>query len=65
MMPDGAAAAAGARDAGRDDDGDETAGRAEDRAADGACVVPHPAVSVTISSPPHTAANDLFMELAS
>jgi hypothetical protein len=45
VMPDGAAAA-GARAAGR--------------AADGACVVPHPAASVTISSPPHTAENDFF-----
>jgi hypothetical protein len=47
MMPDGAAAA-GARDADRDDDGDETAGRAGDRAADGACVVPHPATQAAV-----------------
>jgi hypothetical protein len=55
------AAVAGARDAGRDTDGDEAA----ERAADGACVVPHPAASATISSPPHTVANDFFIELAS
>jgi hypothetical protein len=55
------AAVAGARDAGRDTDGDE----AGERAADGACVVPHPAASATISSPPHTAANDFFIELTS
>jgi hypothetical protein len=63
MMPAGAAVA-GARDAGRDTDGDK-AERAGERAADGACVVPHPAASATISSPPHAVANDFFIELAS
>ncbi len=47
-----------------DTDGDE-AERAGERAADGACVVPHPAASATISSPPHAVANDFFIELAS
>ena len=32
---------------------------------DGAGVVPHPDASATISSPPHTAANDFLTELAS
>jgi hypothetical protein len=59
MMPSGAAVA------GRDTDGDEAAERAGERAADGAGVVPHPAASATISSPPHAAANDFFIELAS
>jgi len=59
MMPSGAAVA------GRDTDGDEAAERAGERAADGACVVAHPAASATISSPPHAAANDFFIELAS
>ena len=67
--PDGcvtpAGAVAGAREAGRDTDGHEAAERAGERAADGACVVPHPAASATISSPPHTAANDFFIELTS
>ena len=63
MMP-ADAAVAGARDADRDTDGDE-AERAGERAADGACVVPHPAASATISSPPHAVANDFFIELAS
>jgi hypothetical protein len=63
MMPAGAAVA-GARDADRDTDGDE-AERAGERAADGACVAPHPAASATISSPPHAVANDFFIELAS
>ena len=60
-----AGAVAGARDAGPDADGGEAAGRAGERAADGACVVPHPAASATISSPPQAAANDFFIELAS
>jgi hypothetical protein len=64
MMPAGTAVA-GARDAGRDTDGDEAAERAGERAADGACVVPHPAASATISSPRHAVANDFFIELAS
>jgi len=64
MMPAGAAVT-GARDAGPDTDGDEAAERAGERAADGACVVPHPAASATISSPPHAVANDFFIELAS
>jgi len=64
MMPPGAAVA-GARDAGRDTDDDETGERAGERAADGGCVVPHPAASATISSPPHAVANDFFIELAS
>ncbi len=59
------AAADGARDAGPDTDGDEAAERAAERAADGSCVVPHPVASATTSSPPHTAANDFFIELAS
>jgi hypothetical protein len=63
MMPAGAAVAR-ARDADRDTDGDE-AERAGERAADGACVVPHPAASATISSPPHAVANDFVIELAS
>jgi len=64
MMPSGAAVA-GARDTGRDNDGDETAERAAGPAADGAWVVPHPAASATISSPPHAVANDFFIELTS
>jgi hypothetical protein len=68
--PDGctgpaSAAVAGARDAGRDTDGDEAAEPAGERADDGACVVPHPAASAAISSPPHAVANDFFTELAS
>ena len=59
MMPAGAAVA------GRDTDGGEAAERAGERAADGACVVPHPAASATISSPPHAVTNDFFIELAS
>jgi len=59
MMPSGAAVA------GRDTDGGEAAERAGERAADGACVVAHPAANATISSPPHAAANDFFTELAS
>jgi hypothetical protein len=64
VMPAGTAVA-GERDAGRDTDGDEAAERAGEPAADGAGVVPHPAASATISSPPHAAANDFFIELAS
>jgi hypothetical protein len=63
-MPAGAVAA-GACDAGRDTDGDEAAERAGERAPDGACAVPHPAASATISSPPHAVANDFFIELTS
>jgi hypothetical protein len=70
LPPDGrlmaaGAAVAGACDADRDTDGDDAAARAGDRAADGTCVVPHPAASATISSPPHAVANDFFIELAS
>jgi len=64
VMPAGAVVA-GARDAGRDTDGDEAAERAGERAPDGAFVVPHPAASATISSPPHAVANDFFIELTS
>jgi hypothetical protein len=35
------------------------------RAADYACVVPHPAASATISNPPQAIANDFFIELTS
>jgi hypothetical protein len=59
MMPAGVAVAD------RDADGDEAAERAGERATDGACVVPHPAASATISSPPHAVAHDFFIELAS
>jgi hypothetical protein len=58
VMPAGAAAA-GARGAGRD-----AAGAAR-RTADGACAVPHPAASPTISRPPHMAANVVFIEITS
>jgi hypothetical protein len=64
VMPAGAVAA-GAREAGRDTDHGEAAERAGERAPDGACVVPHPAASATISSPPHAVANDFFIELTS
>jgi hypothetical protein len=63
MMPAGAAAAA--PDAGRDTDGSQAAEPAGERGADGACVVPHPAASATITSPPHAAANDFFNKLTS
>jgi hypothetical protein len=55
----------GARVAGWDTDGDEAAEWAGERGADGACAVPHPAASATISNPPHTVANDFFIELTS
>jgi hypothetical protein len=63
-MPAGAAVA-GARDADRDTDGDQAAEPAGGRAADDACVVPHPAASATISNPPQAIANDFFIELTS
>jgi hypothetical protein len=59
------AVVAGAREAGPDTDGDEAAEWAGERVADDACVVPHPAASATISSPPHPVANDLLIELTS
>jgi len=63
LMPAGAAAAeaaaAGARGADRNADG------ATGRAAGGACAVPHPAATPTISRPPHTAAKVLFIEITS
>ena len=43
--------------AGWDTDGDA----APERATDGACAVPHPAASATISSPPYAEANDVFI----
>jgi hypothetical protein len=67
MMPANAAVA-GARDAGRDTDGDQAAERTAEPAADGACcVVPHPAANAPISRPPHAVTNDffIFIELAS
>jgi hypothetical protein len=63
--PGGGVMPAGATVADRDTDGDEAAERAGERAADGACVVPHPTASATISSPPHAVAKDFFIELAS
>jgi hypothetical protein len=58
-------AAAGGREADRDARSEEAAERVGERAADGACAVPHPDASATISSPPHAIAHDLFIELAS
>jgi hypothetical protein len=56
MMPAGTKVAA-ARGADWSADADAVAGRA----ADGARAVPHPAVSPTISRPPHAVANTLFI----